>query len=153
VLAVRLSRPDEVRTKGGLALDLVVRRASGRIDHLASGGIVAPGETFRFELAHATGGFPMIVGLDARPSVTVYAAGRAALAVAGQTLLPEAVVADDTPGVERIVALVCPTEVSSAALEAEARRALAAAGGRPADVGALALACEQASVLVEKRAP
>jgi hypothetical protein len=146
----------EVRTKGALALDVVVRRASGALDHLAGGGAIAPGETFRFELAHAAGGFPVVVGLDARPAVTLYAPqGSAPLSLvgAGKTLLAEAIVADDAPGPERIIAVLCPSAMPTERVVEEARRALTAAGARPRDVEALALPCAQASVLVEKAAP
>jgi hypothetical protein len=136
-----------------LALGVVARRASGQIDRLASGDRVASGDVLRFEVTHAKGGFAAVLGLDARPSVTVYAPQSGAavqLQGAGKTLLPEAIVADATPGSERIVALVCPSVLTSDELTRAAEGALRAAGGRPEAVGELPLPCAQSAVVVRK---
>lgn len=139
----------EVRTKGVLALAVVARRASGQIDWLASGDRVAAGDGLRFELSHGAGGFAMVVGLDARPSVSIYAAS-ARLEGPGKTLLPEAIIADATPGAERILALLCPSAPSIEEVKRAAESALAAVGGRPEAVRDLPVPCAQSAVLVRK---
>ncbi|HXI60031.1 MAG TPA: hypothetical protein VNO55_28385, partial [Polyangia bacterium] len=104
-------------------------------------------------LAQAETGFVVVLGLDQRPSVSVYAPQgqpSARLTLAGKTLLPEAVVADTTAGTERIVALSCAKAIAPDQARAVAARALAAAGGRPEKVGELPLPCRQASVLITK---
>jgi hypothetical protein len=142
-----------VRSKGSLALGVLARRVSGRIDRIDSGGTVAPGDTLRFEVAQAAAGFVVVVGLDARPSVAVYAPQGELLVhatAAGKTMLPEAVVADETPGIERIIALSCPTQPASDEVRAAATRALAAVRGHPDKVGNLGLPCLQSAILITK---
>ncbi|HVZ74501.1 MAG TPA: hypothetical protein VHJ20_19100 [Polyangia bacterium] len=139
----------DVRTKGSLALGLVVRRASGALDRVSSGGVVAPGDAIRFDVALAEAGYVVVLGLDARPSVSVYAR-TAQRTPAGQALLAETIVADDAPGTERVVALSCPAPPVLDDVRAAATHALAAAGGDPAKVGELAVPCAQASVVVSK---
>jgi hypothetical protein len=156
VLVPRLMPPGpggEVRTKGAVALGVVARRASGQVDRLAAGDRVAAGDVLRFEITHGNGGFAAVLGLDARPSVTVYApqSGPAVqLAGGGKILLPEAIVADATPGAERIVAVVCPSALTADELTRAAEGALRAAGGRPEAVGELPLPCAQSPVVVRK---
>jgi len=67
--------------------------------------------------------------------------------------LPGSVIADETSGFERIVAVVCPTETSPDSLREEARAALARAGGRPEAVASLGTGCVESSVLLRKTAP
>ena len=104
-------------------------------------------------MALAAPGFVVVVGLDARPSVSIYApqgASPGRVTAAGKDLLPEAIVADETSGVERIFALSCPTAPVLDEVRAAATRALSAAGGDPEKVRALGLPCLQSSVLITK---
>ena len=144
------------RAKGGLALSVHVKRASGGVDHVAGEGELAPGDELRFEVQAAQAGRALVVGLDAAPSATIYvpAAGDAvAIDGTGPTVLPGSIVADARAGAERVFAVLCPEArpLAPAALRALAEVALAQAGGRPEVVSSLGSACAEASVLFQKK--
>jgi hypothetical protein len=166
----RGSSPDESsvdqvdRTKGTLALTVHVKRASadGRtaiVEAVNGEGRLRAGEEMRFTVAAARPGFAVVLGLDGAPSVTIYvpAAGSAArptpVEATRPVTLPGSVIADETAGVERIVAVVCPTKTSPETLREKARAALASAGGRPEAVASLGTGCVESSVLLRKTAP
>jgi hypothetical protein len=153
-------------TKGGLALTVHVRR------HAAAGGLppsIEPvngtgrlhsGEEMRFSIAVGTPGFAVVLGLDARPSVSIYVPAAAPAPVAPVSIgptpsasLPGSVIADATEGFERIVAVVCPTAISPETLRAKAEVALAEAGGRPERVASLGTGCSESAVLFRKMPP
>lgn len=146
------------RTKGTVALTVYVKRAGGNagtIDTIAREGTLHPGDEMRFAFASARPGYVVVLGIDAAPSVTIYAPaapGLGAIRVAGtgDAALPGSIVADATPGTERIVALLCATEPDREALRARAAAALTAAGGKPDRVSALGTGCLESSVLVRK---
>jgi hypothetical protein len=157
VLVVRPGRePEGERAKGAVALTLHVKRAAGAIDEVSGEGRLRAGDEMRFSLAPARPGHAVVLGLDAAPSVTVYvpAPGPAARAVAvappGPVVLPGSVVADATPGVERIVAVVCDEDTPPEVLRHKAEAALARAGGRPEAVASLGTGCAEGAVLVHK---
>jgi len=146
---------DGERTKGALALTVYVKRASGAIDTVDREGELHEGDELRFTLTASAPGHAVVLGLDAAPSVTVYAPSTpAATAIpidtAGSVALPGSIVADATVGAERIVAVVCAKETAPQALRARATAALAAANGRPEQVTALGSGCREASVLMHK---
>jgi hypothetical protein len=146
---------DGERTKGALALTVYVKRASGAIDTVDREGELHEGDELRFTLTASAPGHAVVLGLDAAPSVTVYAPSTPAAAAipidtAGSVALPGSIVADATVGVERIVAVVCAKETAPQALRARATAALAAANGRPEQVTALGSGCREASVLMHK---
>jgi hypothetical protein len=163
----RAGSPDETsgsRTKGTLALTVHVKHASaaGRtatVEAMNGEGTLRAGEEMRFTVAAARPGFAVVLGLDAAPSVTIYApaAGSAArpMPIEGTrpVTLPGSVIADETSGYERIVAIVCPTEPSPETLREKAQAALATAGGRPEAVASLGTGCVESSVLLRKTAP
>jgi hypothetical protein len=144
---------DGVRIKGPLALGVVVQRASGGTDRIASGASVAAGDVLRFELAHGQPGHAAVLGLDERQVVSLYVPQDGHLpflAGAGKTVLPGAVKLDDAPGVERIFALLCPDPLPPEQLRQRARDCLAASSGRPAEVKTLELPCSEAAFLITK---
>ena len=163
----RGTSPDETsadRTKGALALTVHVKRASANggtptVEAVNGEGPLRAGEEMRFAVAAARPGFAVVLGLDGAPSVTIYvpAAGSTArptpVEATRPVTLPGSVIADETSGFERIVAVVCPTETSPETLREKARAALAKAGGRPEAVGSLGTGCVESSVLLRKSAP
>jgi hypothetical protein len=147
-----LTSPD-VRVKGELALGVVVRRASGQIDRIASGAAVAPGEALRFELAPTAPGYAAILGLDARKVVSVYVPQDGQplfLPATGKTVLPGAIALDDAPGAERLFGLVCAEPLPLDQLRRRAADRLSSAGGRPENVRSLDLPCHEATFLIQK---
>jgi hypothetical protein len=157
-----LVRPggDTERTKGGAALTLLVKRAAGAAgttDAIAGEGTLHPGDEMRFSFASARPGYVVVLGIDAAPSVTIYAPaapGSRAIRIegTGYTVLPGSIVADATAGIERIVALLCAKEPDPETLRARAAAALTAADGKPDRVSALGTDCVESSVLVRKEA-
>ena len=163
----RASSPDESsvdRTKGALALTVHVKRTAAKggtptVEAVNGEGPLGAGEEMRFTIAAARPGFAVVLGLDGAPSVTIYvpAAGSTArptpVEATRPVTLPGSVIADETSGFERIVAVVCPTETSPDTLREKARAALARAGGRPEAVASLGTGCVESSVLLRKTAP
>jgi len=156
VLALRPAAPpppSSVRTKGGLQLELVARHADGRVERVLPEAVLHPGEAIRFRISSDADGWLAVVGVDGARQVTPYVppSGRCPrTAPARDRLLDGSVILDDTLGVERIFASLCPREVAVAEVVAAARRALDQAGGDPAHVGDLGIGCRQASVLIRK---
>jgi hypothetical protein len=146
------------RTKGGLALTVFVKRAGGAVETVTRDGTLRPGDEMRFSLATGRPGYAVVLGLDAAPSVTLYApyaptAGAAQaikLDSAGKTALPGSIVADETGGAERVVAVVCEGATPPEALRARAVAALTAAAGDPARVSSLGTGCLESGVLLHK---
>jgi hypothetical protein len=149
-----LDQAPSTRTKGALALGIVVQRAGGDIERLTPGGLVAPGESMRFELATAGAGFVAVFGLDSSGQTTAYAPySGAMIAVTSDmpSLLPNSIVADATLGPERIVAFFCEQEQPVTELAEAARSALERAKGNPIDVHRIDTPCAQADFLIEKQ--
>jgi hypothetical protein len=148
----------EERTKGSLALALFVKRPSGTVETVTGAGTLHPGDEMRFAVAAARPGYAVVLGLDAAPSVTLYApyaaAGAPAQAIRldhpGTTTLPGSIVADATAGAERVVAVVCEAAPPLEALRARALAVLTAASGDPARVASLGSGCLESSVLLRK---
>ncbi len=144
--------PAGVRSKGGEALDLVVRHRDGSVEETSGDGRLLPGDAVRFRLSLATGGTVAVLGLDAAGLVTAYVEPVAV--PAGRTVIEGSVVLDETPGAERFVAVICAAAPSAETLVARGRAALEAAAGDPRRVGDLGIkGCRQVSAVVEKEAP
>lgn len=149
---------DEERTKGGVALTVFVKRVGGAVETVTRDGTLRPGDEMRFSLAIGRPGYAVVLGLDAAPSVTLYApyapAGAAAQPIkldsAGKTALPGSIVADEIGGAERVVAVVCEGPTPPEALRARAVTALTAAAGDPARVSSLGTGCLESGVLMHK---
>jgi hypothetical protein len=137
------------RTKGALALTVDVKRSGGAVDEVNGEGRLQGGDEIRFTLTTARAGYAAVLGLDAAPSVTVYARP-ARISSAGLATLPGSVVADDTAGFERIVAVVCDAETPAEVLRRQAETALARANGHPERVTSLGTGCLERSVLFRK---
>jgi hypothetical protein len=153
----------EERTKGGLALTVVVKRAGGAIETVTGNGTLHPGDEMRFSLAIAQPGYAVVLGIDAAPSVTIYAPyvnapgvpmGVAAQPIrvdsAGTMLLPGSIVADEAVGTERVVAVLCASATSPDALRARALSVLIAAAGAPERVSSLGSGCLESWVSMHK---
>jgi hypothetical protein len=150
------SRPPEpsLRTKGRGALDLVVRRADGRVEPVDAGTLLHPDELVRFIVSTDESGYLMIVGADARQAVTVYqpTTGQPRTLPAGRHIIDGSVVLDDALGPERMIAVLCARPPSVDAVTAAARKALARADGDPRRMSTLDLDCRQLSFVIEKAA-
>ena len=150
------TRPTAERTrfKGGPVLEVIVSHGDGRVESISPGAALAPNDAIRFRLSTQTAGFLSIVGLDAAGHVTPYAPTTgAALAVpAGKgQLLDGSIILDDTPGVERIMALVCERPMAVEAVVAAGKRALADSRQDPRQiVGALGFSCPYATTWYQK---
>jgi hypothetical protein len=147
------STPGDVRTKGVLALGVVVKRPSGETARIASGDVLASGDVIRFELAHGGPGHAAVIGIDGRRAVSVYVPrpGQAGpfLTGAGTTVLPGAIRLDDATGAERLFALLCAEPISIDRIRDAARTRLAASG-RSEQIESLGLPCAEASFVVMK---
>ena len=146
--------PDGERLKGAeLSLGVYVRRGTGVVVAAQSPATVAPGEQIRFEVTSARPGFLGIVGLDSAGAVTPYVAsgGRLRKLGAGRQLLDGSVLLDDTLGAERLIAVWCKDDRTTREVVDAARAALDRAGNDAASVGALAVACDQATFLLQKK--
>ena len=146
-------------TKGSLALTIHIKRAVAAglpetIEAVNGEGRLRAGEEMRFTVAMARAGYAVIVGLDAEPSVTTYVPAASAPPVRveppGPVTLPGSVIADETAGFERVVAIVCEAPPSPEALRGQAAAALAKAGGHPEAVTSLGTGCAETSVLLRK---
>jgi hypothetical protein len=153
-LYARILPPKEgERVKGGTALELIVRHASGATEVAYSGLAIHPQEAIRFKLSHPTAGYVAIVGIDSAGRVTPYfpeTEHAAPIGAGTGQLLDGSVILDETLGPERLVAVDCrdPFPVRSAITEA--RAALEKAAYDPRRVGRLSLDCAQATSLIEK---
>jgi hypothetical protein len=154
-LGPRPGGPGDERSKGALGLTVLVKRAGGAIDSVVQEGRLRAGDEMRFSLAPSRAGYAVVMGLDAAPSVTVYAPAASASApihveATGSTTLPGSIVADETPGIERIVALVCAAATPPDELRRRAEAALERAHGQPERVTTLGTGCLEDSVVMRK---
>lgn len=138
---------DGVRTKGGaLVLEVFVNHA-GAVRRAGVDEPVVAGDRLRFALRHATPApqpmHAVVLSRDGAGQVTLFAEGAIALGPVAAPL-PGAIALDATPGVERLLALACPTPPDVAAL----RQALAARGEVPTPAG-----CLRAEAALRKVAP
>jgi hypothetical protein len=169
VVARQRARPEEGTasdlSKGALALTVHVQHAPAgglpsTIEPVNGSGQLRAGDEMRFSIAVAAPGFAVVLGLDARPSVSIYVpaagatpAGPVAVGPTPSATLPGSVIADATEGFERIVAVVCPTTISPETLRGKAEAALEEAGGRPERVASLGTGCSESVVLFRKTPP
>ncbi len=121
------SEPDGFRVKGnGLALQ-VFRDAGEASERLRDGDLIAPGDRLGFRLRNRMDGHLLVFGIDATDATYVcypQAQGGGSAPIVAQsrpTPLPEAIRMDDTPGAERIVALLCDAPFTLDDVEAELR--------------------------------
>jgi hypothetical protein len=146
---------DRERTKGALALTSYIKRQSGGIDRVVRDGRLSPGDEMRFAIVTGRPGFVAVLGLDAAPSVTVYVPAPPARALVrvehpGEMALAGSIVADDTPGFERVSALLCDTAPPLESLRRKAESALSSAQGRPEATSSLDSGCLESSILLYK---
>ncbi|HEY3358375.1 MAG TPA: hypothetical protein VGQ83_34320, partial [Polyangia bacterium] len=138
--------PSGERTKGAVALDLVVRRPDGRVELVLPGDTLAPGDAIRWRVSSDRPGFVAVVGLDQRGAVTPYYPRGAALAPVApgrDQLLEGSIELDDAPGTERVQLVICPDARAVATVVAAGQAALARAGGNPRRVPGLDLGCAE----------
>lgn len=146
---------DIVRRKGGLSMKVMAKRADGSVSYVVSPATLAPGDAIQFAVTTDRPGHLAIVGVDAAGAITPYvpvASGAPLRLPAGaDQQLDGSIVLDDTPGFERIFAVLCDHSFEMPALLDRARSALAAANGEPSRVElAVRAGCLQTSFLVEK---
>src|SRR5262249_49944343 len=132
VLLVRAPEEPAFRTKGGLQLQLIARRANGRVEAILPGGELAPGEALRFRVTSRAAGCVCVSVLDSARVVSAYvpAEGQAlAFPATRERLLDGSIILDETLGPERVVAVLCKQPIAVAEVVAAGKRALARANG------------------------
>lgn len=119
LLAIGLSQTggeadDEWRVKGSRDLALQVYLDEGEVStRLRDGDGVEAGDRLGFRIHTRRGGHLLVVGVDARSDPYLcypqHTDGRSAelFGADGPTALPEAIRMDETPGIERLVAILC----------------------------------------------
>lgn len=156
--ARRELEPDYTEKGGGRAQMMVAARRGTRVFAVRPGELLQAGDQIRFVIQGARHPFVMIASVDGRGHANVYVPydGVSSLAVApgARIEMPGSIVIDDSPGPERLFALLSHRPIDAA----KVRAALGSVGGRGAaairsttalDVGA----DEQVSMLVEKASP
>ena len=145
----------EFRSRGGELTLQVYRHDGEQAAPIRSGDEILPGERLGFRVELAQPGHLMILGMDSRgeiyPCYPQDQVGNAVPVGADESLrdLPTAVRIDETPGSERIVALVCERSFSAATMRGWLGSAV------PGPDGALPLlqdGCVQEEVLLVKSA-
>lgn len=132
---------DDTRIKGGgFMLELVARRADGRVEPVFEGSVLHPNDAVRFVVTAPEPGQLAVVGLDAAGQVSIYSP--AAPTTTGPHELPGSIVLDDTLGTERFVALLCRELLDDATL----RRAAKGGAMTPSLPGS----CRQTSLTIRK---
>lgn len=145
-----------VRTKGTTALGVIVQRASGATERLSPGGTLFPGDTLRFEVASSQPGFVAVVSVDQAGAATLYSPFQGEmhrLSTSTPVLLPDAVVADDVLGAERLIAVFCRERQPLEEVHSAAAAALSRSGKAPRSVAGLLRGCSESIFDVEKRNP
>jgi hypothetical protein len=147
-------RSGDERLKGErLTLGVYVRRGDGEVVVASSPAEVAPRDHIRFEVITTRPGHLCIVGVDGAGAVTAYVAdGERLRAVGrGRQVIDGSIELDDTPGAERLIAVLCSDERPTRDVLEAARAALRQAGGDPRAIGTLPLSsCTQATFLLRK---
>ena len=114
LIAFAVWRPidDGINVRGS-GVQLRVYRDEGSVSRrLRDGDPIAAGDRLGFSVQHREGGYLMVVGLDARDEGYLCYPQESEGAVWEQAArspreLPEAIRMDDTPGAERLIALLC----------------------------------------------
>jgi hypothetical protein len=144
--------PSVTRTKGGVALDYMLKRGT-QVTEGRDGENLKAGDAIEFR--YSSGGLPyvLIVGVDADGRVFPYvvAGDRSAPAGRGTTIAPNSVVLDADPRPERVFAVFSREPVAVDEIKPAARDGLTEKGGI---VGLTALPGfpDQASLLLNKAA-
>jgi hypothetical protein len=150
----RLMPTGEERLKGErITLGVYVRHGNGAVVVASSPADVAPRDHIRFEVTTGRAGHLCIVGVDGAGAVTAYVAdGERLRAVGrGRQVIDGSIELDDTPGAERLIAVLCAEERPTRDVLDAARAALRQANGDPSAIGALSLSsCSQATFLLRK---
>jgi hypothetical protein len=146
---------DGIRPKGeGPKLEVFARHDDGRVEEVAPGAALAPGTALRFRITTKAAGFVGVVGLDNAGVVSGYYPEQGPLlpvSGASQQMLDGSVILDDTPGVERLFAVLCEEQLDVSELVQAATTALQTNGDDPSAVRRLGVKCEQATFLFSKR--
>lgn len=156
VLVVQVTRGPSELLKGGEALSVVVKRASGKVEPLLSGGEVAPGEAIRFRISSPKAAWVFVVGMDSAGQISPYASGDGfgvPWRAGTDGYLDGSIVLDATRGVEQLAAVFCPRPTPVKTVTDAARAALAQSGGHPETVASLPVPCAQRFFLLRKAAP
>jgi hypothetical protein len=109
----------ELRAKGGVALDLFRKRATGEVEALLPLGRVLPGDALRFRLGTPQAGYATIISIDGAGVVSTYypdAPELAPIARGRNQLLDAAIELDGTLGKERLIVFVCRQRLSTRAV-------------------------------------
>jgi hypothetical protein len=139
---------DDAQIKGdGFLLELVARRADGRVEPVFEGSVLHPNDAVRFVVTAPEAGQLTVVGVDSAGQVSIYYPA-ATTPKGGPLALPGSVVLDDALGTERFVALLCRAALDVALDEATLKRA--ALSGAGAMARSLPGSCRQTSLTIKK---
>lgn len=149
VALIVIPKDPEVRTKGGLALEVIAKHENGKIEELLPGARLSPGDAIRFRIGSEEGGYLAIAGLDSAQVVSIY---HAPMKIEGskERLMDGSIILDSTLGPEQIAAIICREPPPPEKVVELGRAALDRAGGDPARVHSLDIDCSQAFFLIEK---
>jgi hypothetical protein len=155
LLVFNVDRKPEVLLKGGEGISVVVKRQTGVVEPLLSGGQVAPGEAIRFRISSPKAAWVFVVGMDSAGQVSPYASGDGygvPWTAGTDAYLDGSIVMDDTRGVEQLAAVFCPSPTPVGTVTEAARKALNGSGGHPDQVSSLPVECTQRFFLLRKSA-
>ncbi len=132
MLARTTERGDDLRAKGGFAVELYVKHAERPADgRLHTGEALHPGDHVRLRLLNANrDSFVAVLAVDTRAAVSVYYPQQdtaAALGAGADGPLPSAVELDDALGGELLLAFSCPQAVPVPSLVAAVQQAVSRA--------------------------
>ncbi len=141
-----------VRLKAGVGLSFHVR-SGGEVTDGQPGGTYHPGDAIQLRYTSGRHDHLVVVSLDSAGTVTAFydAAGRSLPVTPGVgRLLDGSVVLDDALGPEAIFGCFSDAPIDTEAVRRAGVEALRSAGGDPAAVRRLDVACDQARLLIHK---
>tara|TARA_R110002096_G_scaffold239101_3_gene430809 strand:+ start:25901 stop:26710 length:810 start_codon:yes stop_codon:yes gene_type:complete len=149
------ARPGSERSKGSLAIEVIVRHADGQVEAIVPGQVLHPEESIRFRISNQEPGYLTIIGVDSAQQVSHYSPeGKPIRMKAGRKqVIDGSIILDASEGAERVFALLCQSSPELSVLEAAVAAGLQAAGGHPQDIGRLEVECQQTSMWFSKSQP
>lgn len=146
VLLLPPTTPDGIRLKGGLQLEAFVKHPSGAVEQLLPGGTAMPGDTLRFRVFAPRAGFLALLSVDGAGRLSSYLAPAPTLRplrAGARQELDGAIDLDEVLGAERLIALLCPQQLTVETTLVRAQEALRTAGPnlRQEDISRAGLDC------------
>jgi hypothetical protein len=146
---------DTIRFRGQLSVEVMQNVPGVGVHALPSGSSASAGDQLGFVVSGAGQGYLMLLGSDGRQQTyPIYATDRRMARVfdGGRQALPAAIALDETPGTERLIAVLCEGPFAYSDVEGPLRAAVAGLSATE-DVGLLRVGCAQVEVRLQKEAP